>query len=38
MLYLQVTTNVPLNRKQKVLIDEEAISKVLVIVPEEKPE
>ena len=37
MPYLQVTTNVPMNRKQKVLIDE-AISKALVIVPEEKPE
>ena len=37
MPYLQVTTNVPMNRKKKVLIDE-AISKALVIVPEEKPE
>lgn len=37
MPYLQVTTNVPMNRKQKVLIDQ-AVSKSLVIIPEEKPE
>lgn len=37
MPYLQVTTNASLNHKQKVLIDE-AISKALVIVPEERPE
>lgn len=37
MPYLQVTTNVPINRKQKVLIDE-AIAKSLVIVPKERPE
>lgn len=37
MPYLQVTTNVPMNRKQKVLMDQ-AVSKSLVIIPEEKPE
>ena len=37
MPYLEVTTNVPMSRKQKVLVDE-AVSKALSIVPEEKPE
>lgn len=37
MPYLQVTTNTPMNRKQKVLFDQ-AASKALNIVPEERPE
>lgn len=37
MPYLQITTNVPMNRKQKTLIDE-AIAKSVMIVPEDKPE
>lgn len=37
MPYLSITTNVPMNRKQKELIDL-GISKALVIVPKEKPE
>lgn len=37
MPYLNVTTNVPMNRKQKVLIDS-AVAKALTIVPKEKPE
>ena len=37
MPYLNITTNVPMNRKQKDLIDF-AVSRAITIIPKEKPE
>lgn len=37
MPYLNIATNVPMNRKKKVLIDQ-AVSKLITVVPKEKPE
>lgn len=37
MPYLNITTNVPMNRKKKNLIDQ-SIAKLITIVPKEKPE
>ena len=37
MPYLNITTNVPMNRKQKDLINY-AVSKAITIIPKEKPE
>ena len=37
MPYLDITTNVPMNRKKKTLIDQ-AVSKLITVIPKEKPE